>query len=317
MKTIFFGTPEYVNPLLDYLIDNENIIAVVTRCDKPAKRHLQSLPSEVKQNAIKKLIRVFSVEKIDDAVFISNLSAIKPDVGIVAAFGKILPKKVLDIFSIGCVNLHFSLLPKYRGAAPIQRALIDGETETGVTSFWMNEGMDTGRIIFQKKINIDKNDDTNTLREKLIPVALDVLRETVVKIKENYKGEEQVGNPSFAPQLKKEDGKIDVEKTAETIFNLIRGTKPWPGAFITIHNSQFTIQNLRILDAQIIQEPNYPCSDLLPIGSVVALHKNIGFVLKCGKGYLLIKSVHPPSKNVMSAWSFLQGHNLKIGDKLD
>ncbi|OGS45703.1 MAG: methionyl-tRNA formyltransferase [Elusimicrobia bacterium RIFOXYD2_FULL_34_15] len=316
MKLIFFGTPGYVNPILDYLIENENLIAVVTKSDKPAKRHLVTLPSGIKKNALEKKIPIFTPENIQNQDFISNLSDIKPDLAIVAAYGKILPKKVLDIFPNGCINIHFSLLPKYCGAAPIQWALINGEANTGITSFWMDEGMDTGRIISQKKIEIDKNDDTISLQKKLIPIALDVLKETLKKAKNEDKGIEQTGSKSYAPPLKKEDGKIIWEKSAEEIYCLVRGTKPWPGAYTEVQSSKFVVHSLKILDAEIVNQTNYLNSESFTAGTVIALEKNVGFVLKCGSGYLLVKSVQPASKNIMSAWAFLQGYNLKIGDKL-
>jgi methionyl-tRNA formyltransferase len=308
MKIIFFGTPEYVNPIFECLFKNEILLAVITRSDKPAKRHLQPLPSAIKKNAVEKKITVFTLENLKDKNFISQIAELKPEIGIVAAYGRILPKEVLDIFPKGCVNIHFSLLPKYRGAAPIQWALINGESETGVTSFFMDEGLDTGKIIFQKKITIDKKDDTELLQKKLIQVAVDVLKETIIKIGNGEKGENQSGVASFAPPLKKENGKINWDKSAEEIINLIRGTKPWPGV-----HAEFKGENLRITDSEVTDI----CSDKsVKSGEIVEIIKNKGFVVRCNNSFLLVKSVQPVSKNIMSAWSFLQGHQLKIGDKL-
>ena len=166
-----------------------------------------------------------------------------------------------------------------------------------------------------KKITIDKNDDTKTLHKKLIPVAIDVLIETTKRVKNYNKGEEQNGTPSYAPPLKKENGKIDWNKPAEEIYNLIRGAKPWPSAYAEVKGERLKVKTLKVLGAEIL---SYSSNHLIihSSGSIVAIEKNIGFVVKCGRDFLLIKSVQPASKNVMSAYSFLLGHNLKIGDKL-
>ncbi|PIU84121.1 MAG: methionyl-tRNA formyltransferase [Elusimicrobia bacterium CG06_land_8_20_14_3_00_38_11] len=309
MKIAFFGTPEYVVPIFEYLLKNEHIICVVTRADKPVGRHLQHLPSPIKKKALQKNIPVLTPENLKDNDFISKLSTLNSELAIVAAYGKILPKEVLDMFPSGCVNLHFSILPKYRGAAPIQWAIIKGEKETGVTGFFMDEGLDTGKIIFQKKIEIAQNEDSLSLQKKLIPVAIDVLSETLEKVKKGFKGEAQTGKVSYAPPLKKSDGKIDWNRPAGEIHNLIRGTKPWPAAYTEVGS-------LKILDAETSQSLNLSISQSLPVGSIVSIQKNVGFIVKCNPGFLLIKTVQPASKNVMTAWSFLLGYKLAVADKL-
>ena len=269
MKIAFFGTPEYVIPIFEYLLKNDatlNVVCAVTRSDKPSGRHLQPIPSAIKEVAIEKKIPVLAPEKLSaeggstsggkDKNFLSQLSTLNPQLAVVAAYGKILPKEVLDMFPLGCVNLHFSILPKYRGAAPIQWAIIKGEKETGVTSFFIDEGLDTGKIIFQEKIEIAQNDDTETLRKKLMPIAIEVLKETLKRVKKGFKGEAQTGEVSYAPPLKKSDGKIDWNKPAEEIHNLIRGTKPWPSAHTAIENEKLKIKNLKILEAEIFQSFN-------------------------------------------------------------
>jgi len=316
MKIAFFGTPEYVVPIFEHLFKNEEVVCAVTRSDKPSRRHLHPVPSPIKEAAIEKKIPVLTPENLKDKDFICQLSTVNCQLGIVAAYGKILPKEVLDIFPLGCVNLHFSVLPKYRGAAPIQWALIKGEKETGVTGFFMNEGLDTGKIIFQKRIKIAQNDDTLSVQKKLIPVAIDVLSETLEKIKKGFKGETQTGEASYAPPLKKSDGKIDWNQPAEEVHNLIRGTKPWPNVHTAIENEKLKIKNLKIFDAEIFQSFNFSIFQSFSIGSIVSLKKNVGFVVKCNPDFLLIKTVQPSSKNVMSAWSFLLGHKLAVGDKL-
>ncbi|MBN1383591.1 MAG: methionyl-tRNA formyltransferase [Elusimicrobia bacterium] len=331
MEIIFFGTPEYVNPVFEYLFKNESLICVVTRSNKPSGRHLHNVVSPIKKSAIEKEIPVLTPEKLKDKNFISGLSAFNPQLAIVAAYGKIIPKEIIDIFPKGCINLHFSLLPKYRGAAPIQWSIIRGEKETGVTSFFLDEGLDTGKIIFQKKIALDNNDDTEVLRKKLIPVTIDVLKETIVMVKDGCQGEIQQGEATFAPILKKEDGRINWGKPVFEVHNLVRGTKPWPSAYTETRltgpvgqvknqsaSRRIKIENLKIIESEVFPSRSLTLSlsHSLPAGSIVAIEKNIGFIVKCGKGFLLVKSVQPASKNVMSAWAYLLGHNIKIGDKL-
>ena len=299
MKIAFFGTPEYVVPIFEYLLKNENIICAITRSDKPSGRHLHPVPSPIKEVAIERKIPVFIPENLKDKDFLSKLSVLNPQLAVVAAYGKILPKEVLDIFPLGCVNLHFSLLPEYRGAAPIQWAIIKGEKETGVTGFFMDEGLDTGKIIFQKKIEIDENEDSLSLQKKLIFVAIDVLSETLEKIKKGFKGEAQTGTVSYAPPLKKSDGEIDWNRPAEEIHNLIRGTKPWPSAYAEV-------KSIKILEAEKIQicpGDNLQCPACALPGQVTGIVKGTGFVVKCGENFLLIKTVQPASNNGMSGRS--------------
>ncbi|MDO8734743.1 MAG: methionyl-tRNA formyltransferase [Elusimicrobiota bacterium] len=318
MKIAFFGTPEYVVPIFEYLLKNENVICAVTRSDKPARRHLHPVLSPIKEVAIEKKISTLSPEKLKDKDFPSKLTPLNPQLAVVAAYGKILPKEVLDIFPYGCVNLHFSILPKYRGAAPIQWAIIKGEKETGVSGFFMDEGLDTGKIIFQKKIKIDENEDSLSLQKKLIFVAIDVLSETLEKIKEGFKGEAQMGEVSYAPPLKKSDGKIDWNRPAGEIHNLIRGTKPWPSAYteVGIACGKSEVGSIRILETEVASFTCPTVLSSLPVGYIVSIQKNVGFIVKCNPGFLLIKTVQPSSKNVMSAWSFLLGYKLAIADKL-
>ncbi|MFH1541249.1 MAG: methionyl-tRNA formyltransferase [Elusimicrobiota bacterium] len=345
MRIVFFGTPEYVIPIFEYLLKNEEVVCVVTRSDKPSGRHFQSVPSPVKKLTIEKKIPVLTPENLKDKNFFSQFSrptddgmaTFNPQLAIVAAYGKILPKEILNIFPLGCINLHFSILPKYRGAAPIQWAIIKGEKKTGVTSFFMDEGLDTGKIISQIETEIKIDDTADTLREKLIPVAIDVLSETLKKIKDGFKGELQGNEVNYAPPLKKEDGKINWNKPVEEIHNMIRGMKPWPSAYTQITNckpsSQFCLSeanktkledfqqttNLKILEAEKIQicsDDNLQCPACSKPGQITEILKNTGFVVRCNPGFLLIKTVQPASKNVMSAWAFLLGYKFFVGDQL-
>ena len=315
LKIIFFGTPEYAIPVIDYLTENESLVGVVTRSDKMAGRYCIVTPSPVKTAAISRNIPVWTPEKLDDAEFVSWLAGKKPDVAVVLAYGKIIPSDVLKIFLRGNINIHFSLLPSYRGAAPVQWAIIKGEKETGITSFMMNEKLDTGKIICQKKIGIEHNDDLGTLRTKMVGVSIEALKESLVKIENGETGCNQEGAVTYAPKLKKSDGRINWDLPAESIFNLVRGTKPWPCAFVEFSNRKLKIDSMKILECEVVKPQLSDCANY-PAGSVASIVKDVGFTVKCGAGFLLVKIVHPSSKNVVSAWAFLQGHKIKIGDVL-
>jgi len=320
MKIIFFGTPEIAVPFLEFLHQKEEIIAVVTQVDKTAGRGRSQLHlSPVKLFAQEKRLSIFQPRKINE--LLDSLSKLTYDLGIVVAYGKILPLSLIKIAKLGYLNVHFSLLPKYRGAAPVQWAIINGEKETGVTIFWLDEGLDSGKIIRQKKIAIKNTDTVNTLLERLIPLGIETLRETLQLIKENpFIGEPQVGEPSYAPTLKKGDGKIDWTKEAKQIYNLIRGTQPWPGVYTALKTKKNKVKSLKIIEAKPISSELINLSTYEP-GTIVGLEKNNGFIVKCKRGnhlnsFLLIKKIQEEGKKVISAWDWWQGARLKIGDCL-
>lgn len=315
LRIIFFGTPEYAVPVIDYLMENESLVGIVTRSDKMAGRYCQVTPSPVKIAALSRNIPFWTPEKLNDPEFVSWLADKKPDIAVVLAYGKIIPLDVLKIFSLGNTNIHFSLLPSYRGAAPVQWAIIKGEKETGVTSFMMDEKLDTGKIICRKRIGIEHSDDMESLRAKLVKLSLEVLKESFTKIKNGEPGCIQKDTATYAPKLKKSDGKINWEMPAESIFNLVRGTKPWPCAFVEFPGRNLKIDSMKILECEVVEPPSRDCMSF-PVGSVASFAKDIGFTVKCGSGFLLIKTVHPSSKNAVSAWAFLQGHKIKVGDVL-
>jgi methionyl-tRNA formyltransferase len=255
-------------------------------------------------------------EKLDDAEFINWIAAAEPDVAVVLAYGKIIPLNVLKMFKTGNINIHFSILPSYRGAAPVQWAIINGEKETGVTGFTMNEKLDTGRIICQKKMDIERSDDLISLRDKLVGLSVEVLEESLMKLSQGVPGSEQQGTVSYAPKLKKSDGRINWALSSERIYNLVRGTKPSPCAFVEFQNKIFKIDRMKILECEVTELPAGASANCAP-GCVVSVVKDVGFIVKCGEGFLLVKTVHPSSKNVMSAWAFLQGYKIKTGDVLE
>ena len=310
MKILFFGTPEIAVPFLSGAAAGHTVVGVVTQPDKPAARHLTLHPPEVKIAAEKMDIEVFQPAKFDDETVL-KLQKLSPDLGIVVSYGKLIPEKVFNIPKLSCFNIHFSLLPKYRGAAPVQWALIKGEKETGVSSFWLEKTLDSGPIIVQQKIQIDNSDDEETLFKKLIPLGLSVMNETLELLKKGkVPGNIQQGTPTNAPILKKEDGKINWSKSAEEIRNIIRGTKLWPGAYCMGAEGKLENKRIKILKAEIYNAnaPKKP-------GEISEIIKNKGFVVNCGTGALLIEEVQPENKNPMPAWAFLQGGYASLGSR--
>jgi len=318
MRIFFFGSKKCSLEFLKPLVEKEEVVGVVTHPDRPSGRGLETKQSIVKEFSLKKGLPVFTPEKIRDKNFISEIESLKPDLGVVVAYGKILPEEVFLIPKYKTINVHFSLLPKYRGAAPINWAIIKGEKITGVTIFFIDEGLDTGDIIVQKEVEIATEDDSITLEKKLVEAGIPLLFEAIEKIEKS--GDEicvtkQKGEPSYAPLLKKSDGKIDWNSSSDEILNIIRGTKPWPSAYIEVKNEKLKIKNLKILKASGLNLSQSETEKCLP-GTIVELKKDIGFIVKCGRGALLVEEVQPEGKKTMSAWAWLQGSRLSIGDKL-
>lgn len=317
MKILFFGTPNIAVPFLKELLNTEEIVGVVTQPDKPAKRGQNILPPAVKKEALANNLKIFQPTKFDETT-ISELKELKPEAGVVVSYGKLIPQQVFEIPFFGCFNIHFSLLPKYRGAAPIQWSLINGETVTGVSTFWIEKTLDTGPILVQKQINIEPDDDSQKLTEKLIPVGIQAMNETIEKLKKgDCKGDKQEGAPSFAPCLTKETGKIDWNQDNNKIINLIRGTKPWPGCHTIIKSGKNSGKKLKIIKASKLKDLNLVNNEYKgsgKAGQVVGIAKGAGFIVKCNEGYLIITEVHFENKKQAAAWSFWQGRYLELGD---
>lgn len=314
-RTVFFGTPEYALPIFEYLAEKESLAAAVTRSDKASGRHCRVTPSPVKTAALRKSIPVFTPENLCAPEFISGLAALNPQIAVVVAYGRILPPAVIKIFPKNCINLHFSVLPKYRGAAPIQWAIINGEKSTGVTSFFIDDGLDTGKIIESAGAEIKMSDDLEQLRTRLVELSVGVLERSLQKIRHGFAGFEQQGETCYAPPLKKSDGKINWADSAEKIYNLVRGTKPWPCAYTEITGAAGKKEFLKILESETVEDSG-PAPAFATPGTVVEILKNKGFLIRCGAGRLLIKTVQPASKKPMSAWAFLQGRRLCPGMRL-
>ena len=322
MRIVFMGTPDFAVPSLSNLIENkENIVAVVTQPDRPKGRGGKIDSPPLKKVGIEYGLKVEQVGDVNEPNFAALLKGLKPDIVIVVSFGQILSPQILRIPVEGCLNVHASLLPKYRGAAPINWVLLKGEKRTGITTFYMDEKMDTGDIILQKEIEIVPQDNVSTLGERLAELGAEVLLKTLKLIK---KGEvsrkaQNEEEATYAPRLRKTDALIDWKKSAPQIHNLARGTNPWPGAFTYIKmeadNSEFSLQRLKILETEVV-EHRAPSTEHRTPGEIIDILKDEGFLVVTGEGYLLIREVQPENKRRMSSEDYLHGHKVEVGTSL-
>lgn len=303
MALIFFGTPQFAVPSLQCLLDSgEDVRLVVTQPDKVKGRgHVPSSPP-VKELAESRGIPVAQPAGIRGDEFLSQLTAIQPEFIIVVAYGKILPEQVLNLPLRGCINVHASLLPKYRGAAPIQWALINGEAETGVTTMLMDKGLDTGDILLQKGLKIQAEDNAGTLAVKLSELGANTLLETILSVRNgDLKPTLQTGEWNYAPTMKKEDGKTDWNRTARELVHFVKGMYPWPAAFCFLGK-----ERIKITNAHQSEGSGVPGRILLSsAGELTVATQN---------GLLVIDELQPEGKKNMSGKAFAAGRRLK-GDE--
>ena len=308
MKIIFFGTANISKYFLENISDKHKVVSVVTMCDKPVGRANKIKAPAIKEYAVEQKIPYIQVDKFNNDI-IQKIKDYNADVGVVVSFGKIIPKEVFNSPRYGCFNIHFSLLPKYRGAAPVQQALIDGNTKTGVTAFCIEEGLDTGDILLQKELDIDIKDTSETLFNKLNVIGKNIMNEVLDMLDSGkIKAKKQEGTPSFCSTFNKERGKIDWNKSATEIYNLYRGLYLWPKVFCKISEGKMAGKILKILECEVVVD-----SSNAKVGTVIKIIKGVGFIVKCSKDALLITRVQPESKNQMSAFDFLNGVQIKVG----
>jgi methionyl-tRNA formyltransferase len=311
VRILFFGVADISKVFLESLYKDKNDLLCITMIDKPAGRGNKLKVPAVKEFALENNIPFIQIENWDMDI-VEKIKSFDADLGIAVSFGKIIPQSVFDLPKLKTINIHFSLLPKYRGAAPVQYALWKGEKETGVSSFYIEKTLDSGDILIEKKIKIDSKDTAVSLFDKLIPLGIKVMDETLLKLKSGeIKGIAQTGVPSFAPKLKKDDGIIYWTESAEDIYNKIRALNPYPGTYTFILSGALFGKRLKIIEAEIIE------TDALhkEAGKIGEFKKNAGFIVYCAKGTLLIKSVQPENKSVLPAWDFLQSGKLSTMDK--
>lgn len=303
MKIIFMGTPDFAAVLLRTLAEKGyNICAAVSQPDKPKGRGLSLCPTPVKSAAQEKNIPVFQPESLKNGELKPLLESVRPDLIIVAAYGKILPEYVLNAPRLGCVNAHASLLPEYRGASPIQRCIIDGKKETGVTAMYMEKGLDTGNIILSEKVKIEDCDTAQTLHDKLADTAGSVIIKTIERFERgDFSSEKQDGEKaSYAHMLTKAEGEIDWSKTSDEVYNLIRGMDPWPMAYTYLEGKRFVPYECKKSDESGRS------------GEVVSVTKDY-LTVACKSGSIKIGAVKFDGKKKMSVKDYLAGHRVEKG----
>ncbi|MBI3659968.1 methionyl-tRNA formyltransferase [Candidatus Acetothermia bacterium] len=305
MKIIFVGTAPLGVPTLRAIAHEHDVLAVFTQPDRPAGRHLQSKPPPIKEAALELRLPIYQPEKINrDVEFIKQL---QPELIFTCAYGQILSKKLLQVPSKGCVNLHASLLPKYRGAAPIQWAIVNGEEFTGLTTFLMDVGVDDGPILLQESIVITDDDTTATLHERMATIGPDLVLQTLDELEKGIlqtKSQDH-SQATYAPKITDEMARIDWSQPAQKIHNLIRGFNPVPGAFTFLNGSR-----LKVYQSRIIENANSGKS-----GEILRAEP-AGMIVRTGVGALELLEVQPESRRRMSALDFVRGHKEAVGASL-
>ena len=305
MKAVFMGTPDFAVGTLEELIHSRHeVAAVVTQPDKPKGRGKAMQFPPVKEVAVRENIPVYQPRRVRDPEFIKILKEIDPDVIVVVAFGQIIPQEIIDLPKYGCINVHGSILPKYRGAAPIQWAVIDGEKESGVTTMQMDAGLDTGDMLLKTIIPLEKEETGGSLFEKLSTAGAKLLIETLEKLEEgSIVPEKQGESPTpYAKMLTKEMGDLDWKKDAVLLDQLIRGLNPWPSAYTHLNGKTLKIWSAEVEERETKEKP----------GTVVEVNKK-ELKVQTGKGILSLKEVQIEGKKRMEIDAFLRGNTVKEG----
>lgn len=309
MKIVFMGTPDFARDSLKTVVEaGHDVKLVVTNPDKPKGRGMKMIPSEVKEYALEKGLNIEQPLKVrNNPEFVEKLKNINPDVICVVAYGKIIPKEILDIPRLGCINVHGSLLPKYRGAAPIQWAVLNGDKETGVTTMFMDEGMDTGDMIEKEVVKIGDNETTGELWDRLSIVGANLLVKTL-KLLENGEATRKKQPEKFtvAPMLKKEIAKIDWENySSKKIKDLARGLNPFMGAFSYLNDKKIKIWKVEIVEEKYDVDP----------GTVVVSDSKNGLVISTIDGAVSVLDIQGENARRMGILDYLRGNNILVGEK--
>ena len=306
-RIIFMGTPDFACPTLRKLIElGENMVAVVTQPDRPKGRGQHLMAPPVKELALKHGIPILQPPKVRDTNFVEIIRELKPDVIVVVAFGQILPKSLLDIPAHGCINVHASLLPRYRGAAPLNWCIINGESETGVTTMLMDQGLDTGPMLLTRKTALDENEDIGSLHDRMAEMGANLLTETLNCIEAGTVTPRPQDNDKscYAAMLKKEDGIIDWQRDAKIIHNQVRGMSVWPGAYTCVYG-----QVLKIFRTRVGAGAGQP-------GTILKASKG-ELEVACLSGSLFIHELQLAGKKRLDTGSFLSGFPLSVGTLLE
>lgn len=308
MRVIFMGTPDFSVGTLEALVQaGYEVVLAVTQPDKPKGRGGKMQYTPVKEKALEYDIPVFQPVKVREKSCVEKLDSYKADVMVVVAFGQILPREILELTPYGCINVHASLLPKYRGAAPIQWSIIDGETVTGVTTMQMDEGLDTGDMLLKTEVPLEPDETGGSLHDKLSAAGAKLCVETLKALEEKTVTPEKQGETptKYARMLDKELGKIDWTKDAASIERLVRGLNPWPSAYTSWEGKTMKIWSAEVVD----RESKAPC------GTVAEVTKT-DFSVQTGKGLLKVTELQIPGKKRMAADAFLRGYKMETGTLL-
>lgn len=326
LNIVFMGTPDFARESLKCLYEqNYNIVGVVTNPDKPKGRGMKMMFSPVKEYAVEKGLKIYQPLKVrNNEELLQEIKDLNPDVICVVAYGKILPKELLEIPKYGCINVHGSLLPKYRGAAPIQWAIINGEKVTGVTTMYMDEGMDTGDMLLKQEVQIREDETTGELWDRLSKLGGNLLVDTLKQIEDGViKRQKQGEDFSVAPMLKKEIAKIDWDdKTAIQIKNLVKGLNPIMGAYTYLDDKKLKFWKVKVLTEKEfiehfpeLEEYSYRLSDIT-YGTVILSDSKKGLIIKAKEGYIKVIEIQGENAKKMMIEDFLRGNKIEIGTVL-
>ena len=315
MRVIFMGTPDFAKESLEAIYNAKHeILAVVTNQDKPKGRGMKMIPSPVKEFALEKKLKIFQPEKVkNNTEFINEIKEMNPDVICVVAYGKILPKEILEIPKLGCINVHASLLPKYRGAAPIQWAILNGDKITGITTMYMDEGMDTGDMILKKEVEIDENETTGELWDRLSKIGGNLLVETLKQIQSGIAPRKKQDNDfTIAPMLNKEMAKIDWNrKNATEIKNLVRGLNPIMGAYSYLNGKKLKFWKVDIVNLSdlTINRDVKEISEMKN-GTVLISNEKDGLYIKSEDGVIKVLEIQGENAKKMNINDYLRGNKI-------
>lgn len=309
LRVVYMGTPDFAVPTLQALIDGPHeVVGVVTQPDRPSGRGKQLTAPPVKDLALAHGIDVYQPETLrrNDEAF-AHISTWRPDVCVVAAYGQILPQRFLDIPRLGCVNVHASVLPSYRGASPINAALIHGEAETGVTLMQMEKGLDTGPMLEVLRTPIEPLETAQELHDRLSQLGASAINDLLSRLSEGLvvPQPQDDAHASYASMMKKEDGKIDFSRSAEVVANLIRGVNPWPGAYADLRRADGRLERVKFHLARPVNAAGAPGQILETAGRLL---------IACGEGAIDVLSIQPQGGRAMEARDFLNGARLQDGD---
>lgn len=305
MRIVFMGTPDFSVPVLEALLESSHdVAAVFSQPDKPKGRGGRIEQTPVKKAALKGRIPVYQPEKVRDPESVSIIRDLKPDVIVVVAFGQLLPREILDIPPYGCINVHASLLPKLRGAAPIQWAVINGEAKTGITTMYMAEKLDAGDMLLKEEVKIGPEETGGSLHDKLSALGGSLLLKTLSQLEKGtaVRVKQDESQSTYAGMLKKELGKLDFTKSAKELERLIRGCNPWPSAYTSLEGRTLKIWKACVEEWDSNSQP----------GQIVKVEKE-AFLVQTGQGILAVRELQLEGKKRMSAENFLRGFSLLEG----